>query len=135
MNEIVGDNTHEGIFKLKSLNAGGGKSIIPFANVEIEINGKAVYGSGFGNGPINATFNVIAELTESKAELMKFFLESFGTGTDVPGKVKVKLKENGFVTLGVATGPDIITASAEAYINGLNRLEYLKANPKQNVGS
>ena len=25
--------------------------------------------------------------------------------------------------------PDIITASAKAYINGLNRLEYLKSHP------
>ncbi len=33
------------------------------------------------------------------------------------------------MALGKGADPDIITASALAYINGLNRLEYLKANP------
>jgi len=40
-----------------------------------------------------------------------------------------RLKENGLLALGRGTDPDIITASTKAYINGLNRLEYLKANP------
>jgi 2-isopropylmalate synthase len=33
--------------------------------------------------------------------------------------------------LGKGADPDIITASAKAYINGLNRLEYLKTHPMQ----
>jgi 2-isopropylmalate synthase len=33
------------------------------------------------------------------------------------------------VALGKGADPDIFTASAKAYINGLNRLEYLKKNP------
>jgi 2-isopropylmalate synthase len=41
----------------------------------------------------------------------------------------VRLKENGLVALGRGSDPDIITASALAFINGLNRLEYLKTHP------
>ena len=33
------------------------------------------------------------------------------------------------MALGRGSDPDIITASALAYINGLNRLEYLKTHP------
>jgi 2-isopropylmalate synthase len=33
------------------------------------------------------------------------------------------------VALGRGADPDIITASAKAYLNGLNRLEYLKIHP------
>jgi len=33
------------------------------------------------------------------------------------------------MALGRGSDPDIITASAKAYINGLNRLEYLKSHP------
>jgi 2-isopropylmalate synthase len=43
--------------------------------------------------------------------------------------VTVRLEENGLVALGKGADPDIITASAKAYINGLNRLEYMKKNP------
>jgi len=39
------------------------------------------------------------------------------------------LKENGLIALGRGADPDIITASVKAYINGLNRLEYLKTHP------
>jgi len=36
---------------------------------------------------------------------------------------------SGITALGKGADPDIITAAALAYINGLNRLEYLKTNP------
>jgi 2-isopropylmalate synthase len=52
-------------------------------------------------------------------------------GTDAQGEVTVRLRENGLVALGRGSDPDIITASALAYINGLNRLEYLKTHPAQ----
>ncbi|MBA3047678.1 hypothetical protein KKC83_04990 [Patescibacteria group bacterium] len=116
------------IFKLISLNAAGGKSIIPYASVGVEINGESVLGSGFGNGPIDATFNVIKELVGSKAELVEFSVRAIGKGTDVPGEAEVELKEKGFISIGRGVDSDIITASAKAYINGLNRLEHLKAN-------
>jgi 2-isopropylmalate synthase len=32
--------------------------------------------------------------------------------------------------LGKGSDPDIMVAAAKAYLNGLNRLEYLKANPR-----
>jgi len=43
--------------------------------------------------------------------------------------VTVRLKENGLIALGRGADPDIITASVKAYIDGLNRLEYLKTHP------
>ena len=115
-------------FKIESVHAGGGKSIKPFASVGIEINGKYVTSSGFGNGPVDAVFNVIAKLTSSKAELLKFSIGSLTKGADAPGEVIVKLSENGFIAIGKWSDFDIITASAEAYISALNKLESLKAN-------
>ncbi|MBU0971495.1 MAG: 2-isopropylmalate synthase, partial [Proteobacteria bacterium] len=50
-------------------------------------------------------------------------------GTDAQGEVTVRLKEDGITALGKGADPDIITAAALAYINGLNRLEYLKTHP------
>ena len=44
----------------------------------------------------------------------------------VLGKVTVRLEEDGITALGKGTDADIVTASAKAYLNGLNRLEYLK---------
>lgn len=40
-----------------------------------------------------------------------------------------RVKDGEFISLGKSADPDIITASAKAYINGLNRLNHLKKNP------
>jgi 2-isopropylmalate synthase len=88
-----------------------------------------VQGARSGNGPIDAAFNAIAELTGAESELLRFTVSALTGGTDAQGEVTVRLRENGLIALGRGSDPDIITASAKAYINGLNRLEYLKKNP------
>jgi 2-isopropylmalate synthase len=90
-----------------------------------------VQSAGYGNGPIDAAYNTIAKLTGTRSELLRFSISALTGGTDAQGEVTVRLRENGLVSLGKGADPDIITASAKAYINGLNRLEYLKANPIQ----
>jgi len=65
----------------------------------------------------------------SKSKLLRFTVSAITGGTDAQGEVTVRLMENGLVALGKGTDPDIITASAKAFINGLNRLEYMKKNP------
>ncbi|MCK5349486.1 MAG: 2-isopropylmalate synthase, partial [Desulfobacula sp.] len=62
-------------------------------------------------------------------ELLRFTISALTEGTDAQGEVTVRLQEDGIVALGKGADPDIITASALAYINGLNRLEYLKEHP------
>jgi 2-isopropylmalate synthase len=93
------------------------------------IEGKEKQHAGFGVGPIDACFNTIAKMTGTSSELMRFTVNAITGGMDAQGEVTVRLKENGLVALGKGTDPDIITASAKAYINGLNRLDYMKKNP------
>ena len=99
------------------------------ASVELSINGRPARNAGSGNGPIDAAFNSIAQLTGTQSELLRFTVSALSGGTDSQGEVTVRLRENGLVALGKGADPDIITASARAYVNGLNRLEYLKAHP------
>jgi 2-isopropylmalate synthase len=80
-------------------------------------------------GPIDAAFNTIAKMTGTRSQLLRFSVNSISGGMDAQGEVTVRLKENGLVALGKGADPDIITASAKAYINGLNRLDYMKRNP------
>ena len=118
-------------FKLEYLHVAAGTSVMPMASVELSINNRKVRGADWGNGPIDSAFNTIAKLTGTSSELLRFTVSALSGGTDAQGEVTVRLRENGLVALGRGTDPDIITASAKAYINGLNRLEYLKANPVQ----
>lgn len=119
------------IFQLEYLHATAGTTVLPMASVKLKINGRSVQSAGYGNGPIDAAFNTIAKLTGTGSELLRFSISALTGGTDAQGEVIVRLRENGLIALGKGADPDIITASAKAFVNGLNRLEYLKNNPIQ----
>jgi 2-isopropylmalate synthase len=119
-------------YELLYLNVVSGTVTIPTATVILKAEGNEFQSSGSGVGPIDATFNTIAKMTGTRSRLLRFAVNSITGGMDAQGEVTVRLQENGLVALGKGTDPDIITASAKAYINGLNRLEYLKKNPPLN---
>ena len=117
------------VYKLDYLNVVSGNVAVPTATVKLNIQGSEALSAGFGVGPIDATFNTIAKMVRSRAKLLRFSVNAISGGMDAQGEVTVRLEENGLVALGKGADPDIITASAKAYINGLNRLEYMKRNP------
>ncbi len=121
------------IFRLEYLHVTCGSTVLPMASVKLNVNGRSVQGADYGNGPIDAAFNTIAKLAGTDAELLRFSVSALTGGTDAQGEVTVRLKENGLIALGKGADPDIITASSLAYINGLNRLEYLKAHPVESA--
>jgi len=116
-------------YQLDYLNVVSGTVSIPTAMVRLRIDGQEAQGAGFGVGPIDATFNTIAKMTGTRSRLVRFSINAISGGTDAQGEVTVRLQENGLIALGKGADPDIFIASAKAYINGLNRLEYLKRNP------
>jgi len=116
-------------YQLDYLNVVSGTVAVPTATVKLKIDGHDAQGAGFGVGPIDATFNTIAKMTGTKSRLVRFSINAISGGTDAQGEVTVRLQENGLVALGKGADPDIFIASAKAYINGLNRIEYLKKNP------
>ena len=122
-------------FALEYLHVSSGTTVLPMASVKLTINGRSVKGAGYGNGPIDAAYNTIAKLTGTESELLRFSISALTGGTDAQGEVTVRLQENGLIALGRGSDPDIITASALAFINGLNRLDYLKEHPIKNAQS
>ena len=117
------------IFCLEYLHVTSGTTVFPMASIKLTINGRSVQAAGYGNGPVDSVFNTIAKLTGTNSELLRFSVSALTGGTDSMGEVTVRLSENGLIALGKGADPDIITASAKAYINGLNRIEYLKTDP------
>jgi len=113
-------------YKLQYLNVTSGTSTVPTATVQLVIGKSIQQDSGFGIGPIDATFNTIAKMTGTRSKLLHFSIDSLTGGTDAQGSVTVRLEEDGVQTLGKGNDPDIIVSSAKAYINGLNRLDHLK---------
>lgn len=116
-------------YKLINMNVVSGSFAIPTATVQMEVDGEQIKDVGMGDGPVDASFKTIAKITNTKSKLLKYSVDSITGGTDAQGVVTVRLEEDGKEIVGRGAHNDIIMASALAYINALNRLEYLKKNP------
>jgi len=113
-------------YKMVYLNVTCGNNVIPTATVKIEADGNVSQDVGYGDGPVDAAFKVIKKLVKTNSKLIKFSVNSITRDMDAQGEVFVKLEEKGSSVIGKGTDTDIIVASAKAYVNALNKLEYVK---------
>lgn len=118
-------------YTLVYLNVVSGNVAIPTATMEMKVDRKVVRDAGFGNGPVDATFAAIRNITKTNYPLMKYVVNAITGGSDALGEVTVQLKFNSHSVVGRGAHPDVIVASAKAYINALNRLEFMKENTKK----
>ncbi len=113
-------------FKLVYLNVIAGNITVPTATVKMEVDGKLIQEAGFGDGPVDATFKTIKKLTRTKSKLLQFAINAITSGTEAQGEVTVRLEEKGQTVMGQGADTDVIVASAKAYINALNKIEFKK---------
>lgn len=104
---------------VQSSDAGG---VPPTAAVLMDVDGMEKSGAGFGVGPVDALFNVIADIVGREPELEQYAINAITGGTDALGEVTVRLRENAYSAVGRGTHPDILVASAKAYVDALNHL-------------
>lgn len=112
-------------YKLVYLNVVSGNVAVPTATMQMEIDKQIVQDAGFGVGPVDATFDAIKRITRTSYDLMKFAVNAVTGGTDAQGEATVQLKYNNRAVAGHGAHPDILVASAKAYINALNRIVWL----------
>ncbi len=113
-------------FKLVYLNVVSGNVTVPTATVQMEVDGKLIQEAGFGDGPVDATFKTIKKITRTRSKLLQFHINAITGGTEAQGEVTVKLEEKGYTVIGQGADTDVIVASAKAYINALNKMEFKK---------
>jgi len=95
----------------------------PHAKITMIVDGKETTVESDGNGPVDATLKAIESKAQSGAELMLYSVNAITTGTESQGEVTVRLARAGRVVNGVGADPDIVVASAKAYLSALNRLQ------------
>ena len=118
-------------YQLVYLNVVSGNVAIPTATMEMKVDQEILRDAGFGNGPVDATFAAIRNITKTNYQLLKYVVNAITGGSDAQGETMVQLKYNDHSVVGRGAHPDVIVASAKAYINALNRLEFLKNNVKK----
>ena len=77
-----------------------------------------------GNGPVDAVLKAIERKVQSGAEMLLYSVSAItGGSTESQGEVTVRLQHAGRVVNGVGADPDIVVASAKAYLSALNKLQ------------
>jgi D-citramalate synthase len=123
--EIVLDIYREPLIKLEEFTIVSGNKVTPTASIKLKVNNNIIVEAGIGNGPVDAVINSIRKAVSSCAEdiiLEEYHVDSITGGTDALVEVRVKLSKNGKMITASGARTDIIMASVEAVMNGMNRL-------------
>lgn len=96
---------------------------LPHARVSFTMDGKEYSAEATGDGPVDAMINAIESKAGSGAELLLFTINAISGSSQSQGEVTVRLSRNGRIVNGVGSDPDIVVASAKAYLSGLNKLQ------------
>ncbi len=90
--------------------------------VVFTVGGKEVKAESVGNGPVDASLKAIESHVQSGAEMVLYSVNAISGSTESQGEVTVRLQNSGRVVNGVGADPDIVVASAKAYLSALNKL-------------
>ncbi len=94
----------------------------PHARVVFTASGSEITGESDGNGPVDASLKAIEKHVQSGAEMVLYSVNAISGSTESQGEVTVRLQSSGRVVNGVGADPDIVVASAKAYLSALNKL-------------
>ncbi|TAL26573.1 MAG: 2-isopropylmalate synthase [Aquabacterium sp.] len=95
----------------------------PHAKVTFAAGDEELQAESAGNGPVDASLKAIEARVQSGAEMLLYSVNAITSGsTESQGEVTVRLQHGGRVVNGVGADPDIVVASAKAYLAALNKL-------------
>lgn len=123
---IIKDETQSQVvdgFRLERVQVSCGDHACPTATVTLSMpNGEELTDAAIGTGPVDAVYQAINRIAQVPNKLIEFSVQSVTAGIDAIGEVTIRLQHEERIFSGHAANTDIIVASAQAYVNALNRL-------------
>ncbi len=117
---VTADQEH---FRLVALSQRSETGERPQASVTFAAGNVEHQAQSDGNGPVDASLKAIESKVQSGAEMLLYSVNAITSGsTESQGEVTVRLQHGGRVVNGVGADPDIVVASAKAYLAALNKL-------------
>ena len=111
-------------YVLKTYVITAGNTVSATAHLNLTKDGVALEGVSIGDGPIDAAFLAIEQITGCHYELDDFQIQAVTEGREAMGQTVVKLRSGGKVYSGRGISTDIVGASIHAYISALNKIVY-----------
>ena len=118
-------------YELVYLNVTSSSMAVPHATVKLRVDGEDKVGHGTGDGMVDACFKAISELVGREPRLDRYAVKAITGGTDALGEVSCLVTDDGVTVTGQGSHTDIIQASALAYVNALNKLDYRRQHRQQ----
>lgn len=112
----------EEFFRFVSMSQNSETGERPKAKVVFLMGRDEITSDSEGNGPVDASIRAIESTAQSGAEMVLYSVNAISGGTEAQGEVTVRLNKAGRIVNGVGTDPDIVAASAKAYLAALNKL-------------
>lgn len=113
------------IVKLVGFTVVTGSETTPMASVKLAINNKEYIATETGVGPVDSAIKAIQKIvgTLVGVKLMEYRLEAITGGSDAIAEVIVKIEDDlGNIVSAGSASEDIVKASVEAMVNGINKL-------------
>ena len=116
--------------KLKELTVVSGNTVLPTASVKLRVSESEMLEACTGVGPVDAAINAIRRAISGVTDirLEEYHVDSITGGTDAVVEVWVTMALGDRKITARGAGADIIMASVEAVIVGINRLMQLEEN-------
>ncbi|MCE5335746.1 MAG: 2-isopropylmalate synthase [Desulfobacteraceae bacterium] len=108
-------------YSMQSMQIMSGTKMVPLASVTLLRGDRLITDAATGNGPVDAVFHGIERITGVHGKLRDYDLKAITMGRDALGEAMVRVQIGETVYSGIGTSPDVIEASARAYLNAFNR--------------
>jgi D-citramalate synthase len=121
--------------QLEEMTYVGGDKVTSTASVRLKLNGKVVWGAAVGVGPVDAAINAVKDaIAETEPiTLEQYMVKAITGGTDAMVEVVVHMRKGSRTVTAMGVREDIVKASMEAVLSGMNVLttDYNNKTQKQ----
>jgi len=112
--------------KLLDLSVVSGKNVCPTASIRLQINGEEITEASVGIGPVDAAINALRKALAghemNDLQLEEYHVDAITGGTDALVNVVVRISRGDRTLTASGVSEDIVIASVNALIHGVNRL-------------
>ncbi len=121
--KVVVAEENQNIWKLNKVQASVATGTTPTAEISlIAQDGTEYSAKGEGDGPVDAICDAVDKITGLSCKLLDYQVLSKTKGTDALGEVSIQASYKNMKVLGKGIGVNTLHASAQAYVNAVNKL-------------
>ncbi len=121
--------------QLQEITVVSGNTVTSTASVRLKLNGREVNGAAIGVGPVDAAINAVKKAIQEvePINLEQYNVKAISGGTDAVVEVSVRMRKGNRTATATGVREDIVMASMDAVLSGMNVLTAYNGNNKNNA--